>query len=202
LFPLPNVVLFPKMALPLHVFEPRYREMTSQAWSTHRTIGMTLLRPGWEPDYHARPPVYPIGCAGRIEQCEVLADGRYNIVLRGLSRFRIREEHAGEAYRVATVEALQDSADSSAERLRELRRKLHAAIGRAADGPAVLVMQPELSDEVFVNALGQSMDLTPVERQSLLDCDAIQQRYERLLEILDFKALEATYGQPGTDKIH
>ena len=202
LFPLPNVVLFPKMALPLHVFEPRYRQMTSEAWNTHRTIGMTLLRPGWESDYHGRPAVYAIGCAGRIEQCEVLPDGRYNIVLRGLSRFRILEEHAGEPYRVARVEALVDSADASAARLGELRRRLHAAIGRAADGPAVLVMQPELSDEVFVNALGQSMDLTPVERQSLLDCDSIQQRYERLLEILDFKALESTYGRPGADKVH
>ena len=202
LFPLPNVVLFPKMALPLHIFEPRYRQMTSEAWSSHRTIGMTLLRPGWEPDYHGRPPVYPIGCAGRIEQCEALADGRFNIVLRGLQRFRILAEHAGPPYRVASVEALQDSADASAERLAELRKRLHAAIGRAADGPAVLVMQPELSDEVFVNALGQSMDLTPVERQSLLDCDSIQQRYERLLEILDFKALESTYRQPGPDKIH
>jgi Lon protease-like protein len=182
LFPLPNVVLFPKMALPLHIFEPRYRQMTSQAWNTHRLIGMTLLRPGWEPDYHGRPPVYPIGCAGRIEQCEALSDGRYNVVLRGLARFRILEEHAGEPYRVATVEALIDSADQSASRLGELRRRLHAA--------------------VFVNALGQSMDLTPVERQSLLDCDSIQGRYERLLEILDFKALESTYGQPGTDKIH
>ena len=202
IFPLPNAVLFPKMALPLHVFEPRYRKMVVDAWAAHRTIGMTLLKPGWEADYQGRPPVYSPGCAGLMEQCEPLPDGRFNIVLRGVSRFRIVEEHAGEPYRLASVEPLSDLLEDGAGRLAEARKKILAAIGRAADGPAVLVMQPELPHDVFVNALAQSMHLTAVERQSLLDCDRVLVRYERLLEILDFKALESAYGRVGDDKVH
>lgn len=202
LFPLPNAVLFPKMALPLNIFEPRYRKMVVDAWAAHRIIGMTLLKRGWEADYQGRPPVYSPGCAGLMEQCEPLMDGRFNIVLRGVARFRVVAEHAGEPYRLATIEPLADPIDADGLRLDEARKKVLAAIGKAADGPAVLVMQPELPHDVFVNALAQSMDLTPVERQSLLDCDRVLLRYQRLLEILDFKALESAYGRDGADRVH
>src|SRR5213596_3395375 len=80
LFPLPNVVLFPNVFLPLHIFEPRYREMVADALASDRLIGMVLLRPGWERDYEGRPPVYPIGCSGVITHAERLHDGRYDIV--------------------------------------------------------------------------------------------------------------------------
>jgi Lon protease-like protein len=86
IFPLPDVVLFPHMPLPLHIFEPRYRKMTADAMAGDKVIGMTLLRPGWESDYQGRPPVYPIGCAGQIEECVRLADGRFHPP-QGLSRF-------------------------------------------------------------------------------------------------------------------
>jgi Lon protease-like protein len=201
LFPLPNAVLFPQMAMPLHVFEPRYRKMVADGLKGHRTIGMTLLQPGWEADYAGRPPVYPAGCAGLVEQCEPLEDGRFNIVLRGVSRFRILEEHAGEPYRLATVEPLADAMGDPAA-LDAARRRVLSAIGKAADGPAMLVLQPELPHDIFVNALCQSMSLTPLERQSLLECDSILQRYERLLEVLDFKLLEQTYGRGGGEKVH
>lgn len=201
LFPLPNVALFPQMPLPLHVFEPRYRKMVADVMGTHKTIGMLLLKPGWEADYHGRPPVYAAGCAGRVEQCEPLEGGRFNIVLRGLGRFRILEEHAGEPYRVATVEPLADT-PGDAVALEERRRYVMAAIGKAADGPAVLVMQPELPHDIFVNALCQTLSLTPVERQSLLDCDSILDRYARLAEILDFRLLEDTYGRGGRPSVH
>src|SRR5262245_59961796 len=96
------------MPLPLHVFEPRYRKLVEDTLSSHQVIGMALLQPGWEPEYRGRPPVYQVGCAGRIEQCEPLDQGRYNIVLRGVSRFRIVEEQEGEPYRVAAVVPLPD----------------------------------------------------------------------------------------------
>jgi uncharacterized protein len=201
LFPLPNVVLFPKVTLPLHVFEPRYKKMVADALAGHQTIGMTLLRPGWESDYQGRPPLYGSGCAGRIEKWEELDGGRYNILLRGLTRFRILEEHGGEPYRLARVEALDDEPGDPAS-LEEARRQLMAAIGRAADGPTVLVLQPDLSHDVFVNALCQSMELGAVERQSLLDCDGIPARSRRLLEILEFRRLEQTYGGPHGSKVH
>src|ERR1700674_2065228 len=104
LFPLPTVVLFPNVFLPLHIFEPRYREMTTDAIASDRMIGMVLLQSGWEHDYEGCPPVYRIGCSGVITHVERLQDGRYNIVLRGLERFRILEEDRGRLYRLARAQ--------------------------------------------------------------------------------------------------
>jgi Lon protease-like protein len=204
LFPLPNMVLFPSMPLPLHVFEPRYRKMVEDLLAVEprwRLIGMCLLRPGWEEDYHGRPPVFEIGCAGRLEQCRPAAGGRFEIVLRGVVRFRILEEQATEPYRLARVEACPDPPAEGAD-LERARRRVLAAIGRAMDGPAVLVLQKELPYDVFINALCQSLPLDPLERQSLLDCASIPDRYERLLQVLDFKRLEETYGQRGDGPRH
>src|SRR5213082_1852536 len=90
LFPLPTVVLFPNVFLPLHIFEPRYRDMVADALTGDRLIGMVLLKPGWESNYEGRPPVYPIGCSGLMTHVERLSsDGHYNIVLRGVERFRV-----------------------------------------------------------------------------------------------------------------
>jgi Lon protease-like protein len=201
LFPLPNVVLFPQMPLPLHVFEPRYRQLVSDAEGGSRIIGISLLGPGWEADYQGRPALYDVGCAGTLEQCDPLETGRYNILLRGVTRFRIVEEHAGQPYRLATVEPLADDAGQP-DALDAARKRIMAAIGKAADGPTVLVLKSELPHEIFVNALCQSLPLTPVERQSLLTCDSLLSRYERLLEILDFKVLEQTYGRGDGEKVH
>jgi Lon protease-like protein len=198
LFPLPNVVLFPHMSLPLHVFEPRYRKMVLDALGSHRTIGMVLLRPGWEGDYEGRPPLFERGCAGRIAGSETLPDGRSNIVLKGLTRFRILEEHEGEPYRLASVEALPESIGEPSI-LKDVRRKVLAAIGRAADGPTTLVVS-DLPDEVFVNGLCQSLSLDPMERQSLLDCDTISERYLRLAAIIEFRTLEQALGGTGDDR--
>src|SRR5947209_1146443 len=108
LFPLPNVVLFPNVFLPLHIFEPRYREMIADALASDRLIGMVLLKPGWEREYEGRPAVYPIGCSGVMTHAEPLADGRYNIALRGVERFRIVEENHSRSYRRAIVEPVAD----------------------------------------------------------------------------------------------
>ena len=101
IFPLPNVVLFPNVFLPLHIFEPRYRAMVKDALASDRIIGMVLLRPGFESNYAGRPSVYPIGCAGLITHSEPLPDGRFNIVLRGLEKFRMTGEASGQPYRIA-----------------------------------------------------------------------------------------------------
>ena len=76
IFPLPNVVLFPNVFLPLHIFEPRYREMVADAVASDRMIGMVLLRPGWQGDYEGRPPVFPVGCSGVITHVDKLEDGQ------------------------------------------------------------------------------------------------------------------------------
>jgi uncharacterized protein len=201
LFPLPDVVLFPQVALPLHIFEPRYRKMVADAMAGNRVIGMTLLRPGWEADYAGRPALYERGCAGRIEHHEGLPDGRSNIVLRGITRFRIDEEHAGEPYRLARVTPLPD-VPGEAGALEAARRDLMAAIGRAADGPQVLVIKPDVAPDVFVNALCQSLGLSGVERQSLLECDGVLERYRRLISILEFRRLEPSGPGQGSPTVH
>ena len=116
LFPLPNVVLFPGVFLPLHVFEERYRALTRDALSGDRIIGMALLRPGFDGDYHGRPSIYPVGCAGVISHSTRLPDGRYDIVLHGLSKFRIVEELPDGEYRRARVEPLTEVTDAPARR--------------------------------------------------------------------------------------
>jgi uncharacterized protein len=188
LFPLPNVVLFPQMPMPLHVFEPRYRKMVADARQSHQLIGMVLLQPGWETGYYGRPPVFPIGCAGRIEQCEALPDGKYNIVLRGVCRFAIVDEHSREPYRVAQIASRAEAAHEDAA-LDAVRADLISAIEKASEQEAV-VLHGSLPAETFINALCQSLDLSPLEKQSLLDCDTLLDRGRRLIAILEFKQLE------------
>jgi Lon protease-like protein len=193
LFPLPNVVLFPQMPVPLHVFEPRYRKMVADVRAGHDTIGMVLLKPGWEPIYYGRPPVFAIGCAGRVEQCEALADGRYNLVLRGVARFEILEEHGSEPYRVASVRPRPETCDTAD--LEAVRIKLTSAL-HPQDAVA---LEGQLPPDLFINALSQSVDLTPLERQALLDCHDLGARGRRLIELLAFKRLES---QAGSQRLH
>ena len=109
LFPLPDLVLFPHVMQPLHIFEPRYREMVQEALATDRLIAIARLKPGWEPDYEKRPAVFPLGCSGLITHVERLQDGRYNIVLRGIERFRILAEDHARSFRRAAVEPVPSS---------------------------------------------------------------------------------------------
>src|SRR6185436_12154807 len=136
IFPLPNVVLFPNVFLPLHIFEPRYRQMVDEALKGDRIIGMVLLRPGWQSDYEGRPPVYPIGCSGVITHAERLADGRFNIVLRGMEKFRIAAEEPTEAlYRIASVVPVPEPpADSVKAEMRGERRRLESLLVPQPDG--------------------------------------------------------------------
>ena len=103
IFPLPNLVLFPGLSVPLHIFEPRYREMIADVADAHGMIGMALLKGDWERDYHAFPDIFEIGCAGKIGGLVKLADGRYNLMLEGVGEFRIAREIRERSYRQAEV---------------------------------------------------------------------------------------------------
>jgi Lon protease-like protein len=107
LFPLPNVVLFPRAILPLHIFEERYKAMTADALRGRRQIAMALLRPGWEKNYHGRPTIEPVVCVGTILSHEKLADGRYNFLLQGRLRARIVREYGDEQYRIGLLKPLE-----------------------------------------------------------------------------------------------
>ena len=134
LFPLPGVVLFPRAVLPLHIFEHRYQKMMADALLGDRHIAMALLQPGWEKSYYGRPALEPVICVGRILSHEKLADGKYNLLLQGVMRARIvREVEAGEPYRVAEVQRLEE-VPASAAQLRAERERLAAVFMSAAMG--------------------------------------------------------------------
>ena len=111
LFPLPNVVLFPRAILPLHIFEERYKQMTADAIEGDRRIAMALLRPGWEKCYYSRPAIDPVVCVGQILQHERLPDGTYNFLLQGVMRARVIEEEppGDHMYRMARLEPLVET---------------------------------------------------------------------------------------------
>jgi len=139
LFPLPNVVLFPRAILPLHIFEERYKAMTADAIGGRREIAMALLQPGWEKSYYGRPSIEPVVCVGRILSHEKLPDGKYNFLLQGTMRARIVREIAGDlAYRSAELEplietkALEIDLTESRARIVELLEGRLAGIGGIA----------------------------------------------------------------------
>ena len=166
LFPLPNVVLFPGVLLPLHIFEPRYRALVADALDGDRRIGMVLLQPGWEADYDGRPPIFPIGCSGVIVHSVRLEDGRFNIVLRGLDRVRILTEDHAQPYRRATIELMPDPALDASDlgALAGLRSRLATLLGESYKDPL-----PSMPDADLVHTLAQSLDFEPLEKQALLE---------------------------------
>lgn len=126
LFPLPNLVMFPHVVQPLHIFEPRYCDLLEDALASDRLIAMVLLEPGWESDYEGRPAICPVACVGKVVAHERMPTGRHNILLRGLKRVLIQHElPAASAFRQAEVDSLDDFyPPSSAEQRPAAQRKL------------------------------------------------------------------------------
>jgi uncharacterized protein len=182
-------VLFPGVFLPLHIFEERYRALTRDALAGDRIIGMTLLRPGFEGDYNGRPPIYPIGCAGVISHSDRLPDGRYNIVLHGISKFRIVEEMTDGEYRRARVDALTEVTDAAGQReIKDQRTRIEGLLLSALKATEVQIPS-SLSDEDLIHALCQYLQFEPAERQALLECDGTVERARALTEFLEMQAL-------------
>lgn len=209
LFPLESVVLFPTVRCPLHVFEPRYRDMTRAALAGDGRIGMVAVRPGHAAEMAGNPPVFDVGCEGVIRESRELPDGRFNILLEGTWRFRIRREWPappvdGRLYRVAEIEPLEDPlrdddlgalralrgevVETVSELVRRVAPKRVDALARSLDG---------VSDVTFVNALCQSVDFAPLEKQGLLECPGILKRCEQLRDLVRFRLLDASGGMSG-----
>jgi Lon protease-like protein len=194
IFPLPNVVLFPHVFLPLHIFEPRYRQMVEDALKGDRIIGMVLLRPGWEGNYEGRPDVYPIGCAGVITHAERLPDGRFNIVLRGMEKFRLEDEDSARLYRVARVEPIDEPLPAELRtEMQAERRRLEALLVPRNDQPVDPKVPSSMPDEDLVNALAQYLEFEPVEKQALLERNGLLDRCRSLIELLEMKVLVAQH---------
>lgn len=182
IFPLPNIVFFPQTRLPLHVFEPRYRQMVKDALDSDQRIGIVLLRPGWEADYFGTPAVFDVLTLGTIEQAVPLDDGRYNIIVRGDMRVRVLGEVSRVPYRTARVvrqpEVPRAMEDAYAQRewLADLSRQY---LRYLPDQAAV----PELETvnlDALTNALIMSLNLDVEEKQKLLEVDDVIKRAEEI----------------------
>jgi len=191
MFPVPNVVLFPKTVIPLHIFEERYRAMTRDALASDRMIVTALLCEGWENEYEKSPAVHDIACLGKIETCEELEDGKYNLVLSGLQRVRVIREIPHSPYRLAEVENLKDAAfDDQAAEVVERRNRMAGLFSRFAElastssksGAADLVSQ--YTFETLVNTVAATLNLPAQEKQGLLEIDDLTQRCDVLIPAL------------------
>ncbi len=214
IFPLSNVVVFPRVRCPLHIFEPRYRQMTLHAIESDRRIGMATVLPEHVGEMAGDPPVFQIGCAGTIAEHQLLPDGRFNLVLVGTQRFRIcREpERSGERlYRVAEVQFLADPFDASdAGRILELRSKVialaHELVSEIAPGRAAAFASERLTsvdDAVLVNALCNALPFPAPEKQGLLESAGVLERYEKLEGLLCFRLAELGMGAlPDSQRLH
>lgn len=193
IFPLPGAMLYPGLRLPLHIFEPRYRALVSDALARDRKIGM--IQPQREQE---GAPLYGVGCLGRIEDVEALPDGRFNIVLEGEARFRLlRELNVTTPFRQIEAELLQELEDevlSAIERAsfeREAKRFADAQ-GYQVDWAGLA----RLDDVSLINGVSQIAPFDPASRQALLEAGGICERCELLIQLMQF------YGRRDGDDGH
>ena len=195
LFPLPGAVLFPRAQLPLHIFEPRYREMVRDAIDGPGQIAM--IQPH-RLDHDNQAPLYGVGCVGELVGVEELEDGRFNIVLLGSHRFRlVRETEANAAYRCAEVDiaAFDDEEPPPLEMIQRAEvereaRRLGDAMGLAVDWAAVA----RLDDEMLVNAIAQVAPFDVGAKQALLEQPALDGRADLLVQLMQFHRMAVTGG--------
>lgn len=192
IFPLAGAILFPGMQLPLHIFEPRYRDLVGDSIARDRMIGMIQpkgqdrRREGNRNEY---PPLFEVGCLGRIGEVEAMDDGRYNIILEGLQRFTIvKELKVTTAFRQVEGELWEEdeAADtlSIAERasLEMESRRFADAQGYAVDWGAV----GQLDDYSLVNAIAQIAPFDFAAKQALLEARGLSMRADLIVQLMQF----------------
>lgn len=195
LFPLPTTVFYPNTFLPLHIFEPRYRSMVADALQGEERIGMILLKPGWEKNYHNNPEIMGTGCLGKIERHSQLPEGKYNILLSGLHRFRILQEIEGKAYRQAKVEILDEinNQDLTAAPLpikKQVTKNMKQYLDNISNGKLI---EQELNMEncstlaQFVDRIIYHFDLPINKMQELLEEQDVLKRANSLYSIIELK---------------
>ncbi len=199
LFPLPNVVLFPDALLPLHIFEPRYRQMVQDACNGDRKIGMVLLKKGWENRYEENPDVFATGCMGQIVDVESLPDGRFNILLKGICRFAVGDVVQPKPYRRARVSPLEDRIDDLQDAAeRTARKNLNEAAAAIAEFFVYNKMSLNRVPVDFKAPLGTVVDtlsyylaIDPYEKQPILEEIRVGARagmlYEKMMDLVQFK---------------
>lgn len=200
IFPLAGALLFPRSQLPLHIFEPRYRAMTRDALASDRLIAMIQPKPvlsdatgAVEGDSGEPPALFEVGCLGRIGTCDELDDGRFNLVLEGLSLFRIaREAEVDTPYRQVDADrsGFHDDPDQllglaqRAEVEREARRYADA-LGYMVEWESV----SRLDDEMLVNGIAQIAPLDVGSKQALLEASDLASRADLLVQFMQFQRM-------------
>ncbi|RYD96138.1 MAG: ATP-dependent protease [Sphingomonadales bacterium] len=183
IFPLSGALLFPRMHLPLHIFEPRYRAMISDSLARDRRIGMVQPR-----DHNDPPALFDIGCVGRIAEVEALDDGRFDIVLEGLTRFTIlRELDVTTPFR--QVEAELEPAGGNEVLAAIARASLEIESRRFADAQGYAVdweAVTRLDDESLVNGIAQIAPFDPASKQALLEAETLADRSELIVQLMQF----------------
>jgi Lon protease-like protein len=205
IFPLPRVVLLPGEVLPLHVFEPRYRDLVRDAVATHKVMGIVQVVPGFETELAGSPPVCEVGCVGYIASHEELPDGRYLLWLLGLERFRILEElEPSAAYRQVRVryEPTPESPRRLAE-IREVREELRNLLPSLVELDAAASQQfarhmADVSDAQLVALACQILEIGSDRKQTVLEADSLSERFLMLNEDL-YKHLEINPGVHNLD---
>jgi len=183
IFPLPGAVLYPGLQLPLHIFEPRYSAMVSDALARDRRIG--IVQPKGQ---HANAPLFDVGCLGRIGEVEALDDGLYNIILEGEARFRItRELSVTTPFRQVEAELIEEPTEqqlAAVERAGFEREAQHFAElqGYTVDWESVT----RLDDVSLINGVSQIVPFDPASKQALLECDDLSDRCELLIQLFQF----------------
>ncbi len=182
IFPLSGALLLPGMDLPLHIFEPRYRALIHDAMARDRRIGMIQPR-----NAGPVPTLFDVGCLGHVSQIEALDDGRFNIVLTGLARFRlVRELTVPTQFRQIEADIEQapqeDEILSAIERaaLEQESRRFADALGYVVDWTAV----SRLDDMALVNGIAQIAPFDPAAKQTLLEADNLSERAERIMQLM------------------
>ena len=191
IFPLAGAILFPGLQLPLHIFEPRYRELVGSALARDRRIAMIQPQTANE-----GAPLFAVGCVGRIDDVEALEDGRYNIVLEGESRFRLlREIEVNTPFRQVEGELIVDreyetlSAVERASFEREARDFADRQ-GYSVDWDSVA----QLDDASLINGVSQIAPFDAAAKQALLEAPDLAQRCELLVQLMQF------FGRSGPDE--
>ena len=198
-FPLAGALLFPRSQLPLHIFEPRYRAMARDAMAGDRLIAMV------QPKDHLEPPsLFEIGCLGRIGTCEELDDGRFNLVLEGLSRFRIaREAEVDTLYRQIDADRSGFVEDEDAILGLAQRAEVEREARRYADALGYMVEWEQVSrldDEMLVNGIAQIAPLDVGSKQALLEATDLADRADLLVQFMQFQRM-APGGADGPETL-
>jgi Lon protease-like protein len=206
LFPLPDVVLFPRAVLPLHIFEERYKAMMASALAGQRRIAIALLKAGWEQDYYSAPPIEPVVCVGRILASERLVDGKYNLLLQGETRASIVREESTEPFRTATVQPISQipvlEIDLANQRQRLIEMFCNGPMSTTMTGSQLrkMLASPlstgEIADLIAFNVLEDA----PLKQSLLAELD-VRRRVGRLLAALEMAlpALQDSYRRYGED---